>query len=350
MIKDIAEKRFFANNDVFAEVFNELVLKGTGLVIHEDELEDARTRSLYMPSVGGEVREQERDIAKFWKKNGVILSLLGVESQTMIDRYMPVRVFGYEGADYRYQLVQREEARKAGCSSWKFYPVITAVLYYGTDRRWSKYKSLHECLDIPSELRGIVEDRHINVIELAWLSEEQNNRMKTDLGLVVDMLRQIASTGEYIPRSEQDVRHVKDIMLMFRALTGRMDWYTDAMLSYALRKEKGEKATMIDLVGAIHRGGVSVGRAEGIAVGRTEGITVGRAEGIAIGRTEGIAVGKAEGIAVGKAEGIVVGRAEGQAEMLKNSVKFMREIGTSQADIDRFIAANSQPSRNEKED
>ncbi len=95
--KDISEKKFFTNNDVFAELFNALVLNDTGLKIDPDDLEDARVRSVYVPLSDDEdsLREQERDVAKFWKKGNVILCLMGVESQSTIDKTMPIRVFSY---------------------------------------------------------------------------------------------------------------------------------------------------------------------------------------------------------------------------------------------------------------
>ena len=285
-VKDIAEKQFFSHNEIFAETFNELVLKDTGLVIHEDELEDARTRSDYEPAASEGVREQERDVAKFWKKGGVILSLLGLESQTRIDKYMPVRVVGYEGADYRYQLIQREDDAKAAAREGnrelakairarKCYPVITAVLYYGIKPRWKKYRSLYDCLEMPDALKAVVPDRKINVIELAWLSQEQEDSLKTDLRLVVNMLRQIRITGTYTPNNLQDIQHVKDILMMFEALGGNMDTYTDAMLEYVAKHEGRRDVQVKEVARALQEWQRREGRAEGRIEGRAEGLAEG---------------------------------------------------------------------------
>ena len=281
-VKDIAEKQFFSHNEIFAETFNELVLKDTGLVIHEDELEDARTRSDYEPAASEGVREQERDVAKFWRKGGVILSLLGLESQTRIDKYMPVRVVGYEGADYRYQLIQREDDAKAAAREGnrelakairarKCYPVITAVLYYGIKPRWKKYRSLYDCLEMPEALKAVVPDRNINVIELAWLSQEQEDSLKTDLRLVVNMLRQIRITGTYTPNNLQDIQHVKDILMMFEALGGNMDTYTDAMLEYVAKHEGRRDVQVKEVARALQEWQRREGRAEGRAEERVKG-------------------------------------------------------------------------------
>ncbi len=45
---------------------------------------------------------------------------------------MPFRVIGYDGTAYRSQLL---EERK------KILPVVTIVLYFGTDRHWNSKKN-----------------------------------------------------------------------------------------------------------------------------------------------------------------------------------------------------------------
>ena len=312
--KDITGKKLMAYNDVFAGVFNSLVIHGTGLVIDPDDLEDARARSVYVPlsDEDNPVREQERDVAKFWKKEGVILCLMGLENQTAIDRYMPLRIMGYEGADYRSQVTERDEAARAAklkgdsseagrIKSAKFYPVITAVLYYGIKRRWDKYKSLHECLYIPKGLEGLVEDRHINVIELAWLSDEEMNRLKGDAWLLADALRQMRMFGEYRYKDLTTVEHVEAMLMFLTEFTGRKNLFEEGLLKYEQAQREGRKVAMVDLFGASYRAGVTDGRAEGVA----EGITIGR-----------------------------------NAE-LASSVNFMRELGVSQKDIDRYINSRS---------
>ena len=82
---------------------------------------DTKERSVYVSS--GDLRDQERDVVKLWTRAEAIICLMGFENQTDVDPYMPFRVFGYEGGDYRYQLTQKG-AR---------YPVITIVLYFGTE-------------------------------------------------------------------------------------------------------------------------------------------------------------------------------------------------------------------------
>lgn len=64
--KDIAEKTLESYNDVFADISNVFLFNGKH-VIQEDELEDAQPRSYY--KADGRIREQERDVSKYWRGN-----------------------------------------------------------------------------------------------------------------------------------------------------------------------------------------------------------------------------------------------------------------------------------------
>lgn len=279
MKKDMLEKKLFDHNDVFAEVFNEIVFEGTGVRIDPDDLEDARARSVYVPlsDEDNPVREQERDVAKFWKKGGVVLCLMGIEGQTKIDNFMPLRVMGYEGADYRYQVIERDEAVRSArlkgdiegakqIRARKCYPVITAVLYFGINKIWDKNISLHECLEMSPGFENVVEDRHINVINLAWLSDEQEGRLKTDLRLLVGALKQKRITGTYKPKDNREIKHVEDVIRLLQELTGMKNLFYEMLLKYPATKHEGGNVDMIDLFG------------DAIAEGRAEGITEGIAK------------------------------------------------------------------------
>ena len=119
--KDVTEKILESYNDVFSDIVNVLLFKGTQ-VLSGDELEDQAPRSYY--KADGKVREIERDVAKCWKKGNIRVACLGLENQTEPDADMPLRVMEYDGAEYRAQLLKDNTARSR-------YPVITLVFYYG---------------------------------------------------------------------------------------------------------------------------------------------------------------------------------------------------------------------------
>lgn len=109
--KDITEKVLEDYNDVFADIVNVLLFHGKR-VVKEDCLTDTRDISQY--KIENEIHEQERDVSKLWEKqdagieneNGekVVIAMYGLENQTKIDKEMPFRVIGYDGAKYRGQI------------------------------------------------------------------------------------------------------------------------------------------------------------------------------------------------------------------------------------------------------
>lgn len=68
-------------------------------VLGADELEDQAPRTYY--KADGRLHEIERDVAKRWKNGNIRVACIGFENQTASDPDMPLRVIGYDGAEYR---------------------------------------------------------------------------------------------------------------------------------------------------------------------------------------------------------------------------------------------------------
>lgn len=150
--KDIAEKTLEAYNDVFADIINVLLFHGKRCV-QEQELEEESPNSSYKSD--GKLHAQERDVAKYWRKGLVRIALYGLENQTDVDSDMPLRLFSYDGAAYRGQLLAKESLRR--------YPVVTLVLYFEYRKRWKTPRTLFDCLMIPEELKPYVNDYRMNL-------------------------------------------------------------------------------------------------------------------------------------------------------------------------------------------
>lgn len=203
--KDIAEKLLEDYNDVFMDIVNVLLFDGEPLV-KEDELVNVKDRSQY--KIANKLHEQERDVAKFWNKGEVQIALCGLENQTKIDKDMPLRVMGYDGAAYRYQLKDDKKAR---------YPVVTMVLYFGKER-WKGNRCLHERINVPEQLTSYVSDYKINVFEIAYLEEEQVELFQSDFRFVADYFVQMRKNGDYKP-SKETIRHVDETLKLMAVLT-----------------------------------------------------------------------------------------------------------------------------------
>jgi hypothetical protein len=122
---------------------------------------------------------------------------------------MPVRIIGYDGAAYRSQL-----------GSEKISPVVTLVLYFGTKKRWNTPRNLKELLDIPNGLESYVNDYHINVIEVAWLSEDEINRFQSDFRIVANFFRNKRLDENYIPNDPTIIKHVDEMLKLLKVMTG----------------------------------------------------------------------------------------------------------------------------------
>ena len=121
--KDLTEKILEDYNDIFADIVNVLLFDGKKEV-DEHMLYNMTVHSQYKDDKEM-LHEQERDVAKYWKNGNLEIAMFGIENQSKAEKRMPVRVFGYEGASYRGQYNKKNIA-----------PVITLVLYFGTESRW----------------------------------------------------------------------------------------------------------------------------------------------------------------------------------------------------------------------
>ncbi|WP_304975868.1 Rpn family recombination-promoting nuclease/putative transposase [uncultured Acetatifactor sp.] len=213
--KDIAEKTLEAYDDVFADIINVLLFQGRQFV-KEDELEEESLASSY--KADGRLHAQERDVAKYWRKGLVRIALYGLENQTAIDGDMPLRLFSYDGAAYRAQLLtDREMKEKTGRTAPR-YPVVTLVLYFGYDRHWKRPKTLFECLDIPEEIKPYVNDHRMNLYEVAYLSDEQVEMFTSDFKVVADYFVQMRKNKNYVA-SEVTIKHVHELLQLMAVMT-----------------------------------------------------------------------------------------------------------------------------------
>lgn len=207
--KDITQKILESYNDVFADIVNVLLFDGEQ-VIHPDELEDQAPRSAY--KADGKVREMERDVAKRWTKNNIRIACVGLENQSEPDAAMPLRVIGYDGAEYRAQLTKENRTSP-------LYPVVTLVLYFGHKKHWDKPLTLHEAVGVTDRFRPFVPDYKINLFEIAWLDRAKVDKFRSDFRIVADYFVQKREKGDYSP-SRDKLDHVQETLQLLSVMTG----------------------------------------------------------------------------------------------------------------------------------
>ena len=255
--KDITEKILEDHNDVFADIINGLLFDGVQ-EIKPEALENTTVHAQYKAE-DGKVHELERDIAKYWKEEKVELAICGIENQSKVEKNMPFRIVGYDGAAYRSQLQQERK---------RMLPVVTIVLYFGTDRHWNSRKKIKELMEIPRCLDIYVNDYQMHVFEVAWLTEEQISHFHSDFKVVANFFVQKRKNEDYIPDDPTEIRHVDEVLKLLQVMTG------DRRYEEIFRKKKGVRS-MCDVAERLEKMGI----AKGIEIGRSEGKMEGEIKG-----------------------------------------------------------------------
>ena len=203
-------------------------------IIKEDDLEDIPSKS-NLKLDDGTFTHQERDVSKLWKKEGVIISLLGIENQSQIDDNMIFRILGYDSASYKSQLNKKT-----------IYPVVTLVLYYGK-KQWDSPISLRQRLSIPDVLKGIIPDYTANVYNLGNMPDEEIMRLKRDLPEMLDFFTAFIGDKRF-ENIEKDVVHL-----------------------YKERKGEG-MCDIKEVLDRIENRGIAIGEERGIKLGEERSI------------------------------------------------------------------------------
>ena len=259
---DITEKILEDYNDVFADIINGLIFNGEQRILPES-LENTQVHSQYKAE-DGKVHELERDVAKYWKDKKVELAICGIENQSSVEKNMPFRIVGYDGASYRSQLL---EERK------EILPVMTIVLYFGTNRHWYGKKNIKGLMKIPEELNDYINDYEMKVFEIAWLTEAEIDRFHSDFKIVANFFVQKRKNKNYIPDDPTEIRHVDEVLKLLQVMTG------DERYQMIFNRKKGVHS-MCDVAERLEKMGIEKGLKQGIGEGIKQGIELGKTAGI----------------------------------------------------------------------
>lgn len=248
--KDITEKILLAYNDVFADVVNGLLFNGQQFIFPED-LVDQAPRASY--KADGKIREIERDVAKRWLENNIRIACVGLENQTEPDANMVLRVYGYDGAEYRSQLLKENRNNPR-------YPVVTLVLYFGYKKHWDEPVWLHDAIDIPDIFKEYVPNIKINLFEIAYMSKEQLSCFHSDFRVVADYFVQKREKDDYIP-SPDKLKHIEAVLQFLSVMTD--DTRFEEVLNEEDESGKGGVHTMCDVLDRIEARGEARGEIRG---------------------------------------------------------------------------------------
>ena len=196
---DLRKKLLEDYEDVFSDIFNGLVFEDN--IIKQQYLRMSSTESIYKAE-NGVYRDQFRDVLKEYTDSCLLeIGSLGIENQSTLDDYIPVRIMGYDYTKYRSQIDRKK---------YPLLPVITIVLNF-SDKPWNDTKSLHRIMNIPEEFKSYVQDYEVKVFDIAFLEDEVIERFTSDFKLVAKFFKN-RRLGETDLFGDDKIIHVQELM------------------------------------------------------------------------------------------------------------------------------------------
>ena len=120
--------------------------------------------------------------------------------------------------------------------------MYSLILYFGKTR-WKNNRKLSDIIDFPEEHREEMitkfNDYSINVLEVAFLEDEEIAKFKSDFRLVAEYFVNRRKNPGYEP-SPDEIRHVDAVLTLLRVMTG--DKRFEEMIN---AKEEGNLRTCV---------------------------------------------------------------------------------------------------------
>ncbi len=273
--KDLSLVRYFEDQGRYADLINGFVFQGKQ-VVSEDDVQDMDSR------VTGVIdRLKKRFLVQKYRDGvkrivlGMGVAVVGLENQDRIHYGMPVRIMMEDAADYDRQMrrIGRLHRRKRDLQGDEFlggfakqdrlHPVLTICIYYGK-KPYDGARQLYELMeikDLPENLRGMVNNYKIQVLEVRNFKEI--DRFKTDLREVFGFIQRAGDADaerKFTFENEEKFKALdEEAFDVIVAVTGAEE--LESMRD--TYREEGGKINMCEAI----RGMIEQGREEGIREG-----------------------------------------------------------------------------------
>ena len=219
---DICDKKFFSDDERYADLINGLICQGRPVVRKEDLQDlDTQTGIWNDPAIRKSKSRRRVKLRDLVKKAsfGVNFLVIGIENQQTIDYSLPLRCMTYETGEYERQAaIIRRAVQNTGpkrnpgeylysfSKESRLHPSIIIVLYYG-ELPWDGSVDLHGMIDfsgIPEEFHPLIQNYRIHLVDVRHLQD--TDVFKTDIRQVFDFIRysddktylkELLNTSEY---------------------------------------------------------------------------------------------------------------------------------------------------------
>lgn len=169
---------YLDDNSRFADQINGALFRGRQ-VVKPEELKPVDGQVVYLGREAGKRKNYKAvaDKVRMWR--GRLIHILAIENQTFVDYHMVLRNMLTESLSYQKQWKQKrqEHEKKADLvvgtdehmsgmtREERFMPVITLVVYCGTEHPWDGARCLHELLEIDDEVKEFVTNYKLNLYD-----------------------------------------------------------------------------------------------------------------------------------------------------------------------------------------
>ena len=176
--KDDYQYDYLDNYVRFADQVNGALFGGRQ-VVKPDELEPTDAQAVYLGREAGARKSYKNitDKARIWR--GRLIHIITIQNQTYVDYRMVLRNMLAESIGYHKQWKQKKAAHEktkdldSGSDEFmskmkkdeKFTPIITLVVYCGTEHGWDGARCLYDLLDIDDEMKEFVTNYKLNLYD-----------------------------------------------------------------------------------------------------------------------------------------------------------------------------------------
>lgn len=310
----------------FADQINGALFRGRQ-VVKPGELEEADRQTVFLGKED-DARKNIRtvvDKARIWR--GGLIHILVIENQSYVDYHMVLRNMLSESLNYQRQWKQKKRTHerkkdlKNGTDEFlsgmakheKFMPVVTLVVYCGTEHSWDGARSLYDLLEVDEELKGFITNYRLNLYDCH--EHDSFDEYKTGL-------RQLFEVVRYGREKEK----LKKLLEENKETYSRIDGDTRELLEVVGKVRIGKEYEIME--GGERRYDMCKAfmdmKLEGIEEGIQKGIQEGRTEG----RLEHLVEAVCKKIMKDKPAAVIADELEEELSTVESVIRIQRQVGS----------------------
>ena len=209
-------KSLLLHNDVYLDVVNNF-FNDDKLRIKE-ELQD-RPDPMTYGKEDIEADEPGRNICK--RAERIMFRIVLYRDNKDAEACDVFRLDQYNRTEYVTQIEEGMDEKGRLPKGYKILPVVVIPLYLDYRQPWALPKTTHEAFGtrLDERLKPFVDNYKMNLMEPAFMSDEQAAGFKSDFGILADYLVQMRKSGSYVPSAKR-ILHVKEFLAALTEISG----------------------------------------------------------------------------------------------------------------------------------